>query len=371
MSQSVYDIVVIGAGPNGLYAAYKLQMELPWIRLLVIEADEICGSISKYPDVRWHSKMKELKLPSQINPFVSDDYEPTSSELVSYYNLFCKEHSLSVRTKSKVINLTERSEIEGDRLLALEFAEVTEKENEVLTRFVILATGIYDSPRSLEIRGKHKLSTNFRLDQQNLDLLLIGAGNSAADFIIYLLPHNKITWVIRGDSWNSVFANLRGNFDSVIEKFGHNLTLITNSEVEAIEDSGHVVLKDGGLLGPFDQYFSLIGFNSLNPLVRSIGLETQFECLALTDCFETSLESVFAFGSLMATWNPETNRANPTFVHNGNDHELGIIVKELKRRWSKAIFLSDQSRAVQEKLPRRLNLRFAAKFFLSRLPRRG
>lgn len=93
MSQSVYDIVVIGAGPNGLYAAYKLQKELPWIRLLVIEADEICGSISKYPDVRWHSKMKELKLPSQINSFVSDDYEPTSSELVSYYNLFCKEHS--------------------------------------------------------------------------------------------------------------------------------------------------------------------------------------------------------------------------------------------------------------------------------------
>lgn len=346
IDDGVFDVVVIGAGPNGLYAAYKISQELPWASLIVVEQSEICGSISQYPDVRWHSKMKELKLPSLLNSVIPDEYEPTSSELVSYYKNFAKEHSISIRTKSRVANLVENLGEDGHRLLKLELEEGTSKNSEILSRNVILATGIFGNSRSLAISGNHELCPNYDLELRDLNLLLVGAGNSAADFIMYLLPRNRITWVIRSETWKSVFANLSARFEEILKEFRPNLTLITNTEVVSVEKSGHVKLSDGEVVGPFDKSFSLIGFSSLSPLIHSIGLETEFECLALSSCFETSLKSVFALGSVSATWDPTTNRPNPTFIHNGNDGQLGIILRELKERRAKEVFAMNQAFAV-------------------------
>ncbi len=354
-SSEVYDIVVVGAGPNGLYAAHKIKKELPWMHLLVVEKIDICANINQYPNVRWHSKMKELKLPSQINHYISDEYEPISSELVSYYNTFSKEHSISVLTGSRVINVKEKFNAEKQRLLALQIESATEGSTELLARNVILATGIYSNPRTLDIIGSEKLQPYYELGLQNLDLMLIGGGNSAADFIIYLLPYNRITWVLRGESWRSVFANLSAKFESIMAEFKGNLTLITNSEVVSIGTDSLVKLSNHSEVGPFDHFFCLIGFNSLSPLVRAMELDTEFDCLVLSDSFETSLDSVFAFGSIMSKWDKTNRRANPTFIHNGNEKYLEKIIEELRLRYTEEIFSKNVNPAIFNKSRREIN----------------
>lgn len=364
VGNDVYDVVIVGAGPNGVYAAYRVRQELPWARLLVLESGEVCGSLARYPDVRWHSKMKELRLPSALNSIISDEYTPTSSELVSYYANFAKEHAIPVRTQSQVTNITEKTGDLGHPLLSLEFENEKGKDHELLARYVILATGIFGNPRSLEVQGKNMLAQNYSLGLQNLNLFLVGAGNSAADFIMYLLPHNRITWVIRDATWKSVFANLLPKFESVLEEFSHNLTLITNTEVVAVNETGQVELSDGRVLGPYDEHFALLGFTSISPLVVSIGLKTEFECLSLSSCFETSLKSVFAFGSLAATWDQAASRASPTYIHNGNESQLAIILGELKIRWAKQMFPMSQTEAI-------LNVSKSAKGIRAALTRKG
>ena len=100
-----YDVIIIGGGPNGLACGYQFQKEMPSNKVLILEKNKILNSLRNYPDVLWHSTMKELKLPSYLNHSIEDEYSPTSSELVKYYENFSKEHDLNILENHEVIDI--------------------------------------------------------------------------------------------------------------------------------------------------------------------------------------------------------------------------------------------------------------------------
>ena len=101
------NIIVIGAGPNGLYATKKLQQQFKGWEVICIDKGNIANNINKYPDVVWHSEMLNLFLPSRINDKIKAHHQPISTELVNYYGFFAKEHNLKVYTNHEVINVNQ------------------------------------------------------------------------------------------------------------------------------------------------------------------------------------------------------------------------------------------------------------------------
>ena len=84
------NIIIIGAGPNGLYASKKLQDQFKGWEIICIDKGNVANNINQYPDVVWHSEMSNLFLPSKINDKIKAHHQPTSDELVNYYRFFFK-----------------------------------------------------------------------------------------------------------------------------------------------------------------------------------------------------------------------------------------------------------------------------------------
>lgn len=330
-SSANYDAVIVGAGPNGLFAYRQLKLAFPHFRLLVVEKGEPNQSLKSMPDVRWHSSMMELKLPLTVNELIRDDYIPTSRELSSYFDFFCSSLGPQLKKNSNVSKISRTTEKGGEQEVSLQVTS-GEASYKIKARYVIVSTGVYSTPRKLKIKGSEFFKYDYQLDQKNQSLLLVGGGNSSADFIIHLLPSNRISWVIRGASWASVFGNLEPQFKSVMEKYEKNLKIYTFSSLVEASGDGCVLLSNGSELGPFDSMHALIGFTPVSELVRNSGLDLEGECLSLTENFECSTENVFFFGSAMAKWNSKENKPEPTYVHNGNPKKLELIVRTIASR---------------------------------------
>ena len=62
-----------------------------------------------------------------------------------------------------------------------------------------LCTGIFENKRKLSINTNYPyIDYNYPdFTTTKKHLTLIGGGNSALDYIIYLLPYNKITWILK------------------------------------------------------------------------------------------------------------------------------------------------------------------------------
>ena len=76
----------------------------------------------------------------------------------------------------------------------------------------------------------------------------------------------------------------------------------------------------------------LIGYNSINKLYEKIGLNYKNEFLVFDDKYETNMKNIYVFGSLMNTFNDNTQKPNNIFIHNGNEAKLNKIITDVKNK---------------------------------------
>ena len=77
------DIIVIGAGPNGIYCFKTLREKFPQKKILLIEKKEIVANIKNYPNLLWHSPFDEICFDNENK---NNKIHPLNEEVVSYYN---------------------------------------------------------------------------------------------------------------------------------------------------------------------------------------------------------------------------------------------------------------------------------------------
>src|SRR5216683_2990392 len=96
------DLVIIGAGPAGLSAAYAARQE--GLRYLVIEKGTIADTIRLYPVGRTlFSTPNELEMyEGALRPCRE---KPTREELLSHYIHFVLAHDLNVNTSEEVVGV--------------------------------------------------------------------------------------------------------------------------------------------------------------------------------------------------------------------------------------------------------------------------
>ena len=95
----MYDLIIIGAGPAGISAAYEAKKHS--LDYLVIEKGLIANTIYNYPvGLTVFSTTNELEInPGELKPARK---KPTREELLSYYVRFVLDNELNVQTEEMV-----------------------------------------------------------------------------------------------------------------------------------------------------------------------------------------------------------------------------------------------------------------------------
>jgi thioredoxin reductase (NADPH) len=172
------DLIVIGAGPAGISAAYEAQKV--GLDYLVLEKDLIGNTIYNYPiGLTVFSTVNELQLkPNTLFPVRE---KPTREELLSYYTRFVLKNNLNVRWEEAVLKV--------EKFGANHFQIKTEK-SEYETKTVLFAFGAMQYPRHLGVKGEDlpKVHHLFRETYPYVKkhAIVVGGGNSAGEAALFL-----------------------------------------------------------------------------------------------------------------------------------------------------------------------------------------
>jgi len=294
------DLVIIGAGPAGIMAAYEAKKA--GLEYVVIEKGLIGNTIYSYPvGLTVFSTTNELEFnPGDLKPARE---KPTREELMSYYVRFVLDNELNIQTEEKVESV-ERDE--GS------FVIRTDKAKYEATA-VLFAIGAMDYPRKLNVPGEDlpKVYDHFRETYPwvKKKALIVGGGNSAGEAALFLAQEGADTTlaVFRSD-WENTDPKqgcikywVKEPLEEELKEHCLNLFFlgkvveIREKEAELENENGdRVVLQN-------DVVFVLIGSDADLTMLRHLGVKTQtgkYGEVPVYDpeTFETNIAGVYVAG---------------------------------------------------------------------------
>ncbi len=184
-SAEPYDLIIVGAGPLGLAAACAAQDA--GLNYLILDKAGLCQSIVEYaPRQSFYSPAEELEIGGVPFPLAADD-KPRREDALAYYRAVVSSRRLNLRTWERVLSV--RREGETFSVLTVQQPDGA-WERTYPARFVILASGVWDQPRTLNVPGADLKKVTARyLDPTpywSKDCLTVGGGNSAAEVAMAL-----------------------------------------------------------------------------------------------------------------------------------------------------------------------------------------
>lgn len=319
----MFDLVIIGAGPAGISAAYEAKKH--GLDYLVIEKGFIANTVYHYPvGLTVFSTTNELEFnEGDLKPARE---KPTREELLSYYVRFVLDNDLNVRTEETVVEVRNadrgvRSEENAEALTFVSakprteshiFQVLTDKaEYEALN--VLFAIGAMDYPRKLNVPGENlpKVHDHFRETYPWVKkrALIVGGGNSAGEAALFLAQEGAETTlaIFRSDWENNdpkqgcIKYWVKQPLEEELKE--HCLKLfflgkvieIREKEVELESESGeHVVIEN-------DVVFILVGADADLTMSKNLGVATEQSKNGEVpvydpETFETNVPGVYVAG---------------------------------------------------------------------------
>ncbi len=273
----MYDLIIIGAGPAGITAAYEAKQA--GLDYLVIEKGLIGNTIYHYPvGLTVFSTINELEISEGgLKPARE---KPTREELLSYYVRFVLENDLNVQTEETVQSV-KRSEIEPNPFT------VTTDRGIYDARSVLFAIGAMDYSRKLNVPGEElpKVYDHFRETYPWVKkrALIVGGGNSAGEAALFLAQEGAdTTLAIFRDDWESndpkqgcIKYWVKQPLEEELKE--HCLKLFFLGKVVEIRENDVELENENGdrVALPNDVVFALIGSDADLTLMKRLGVETE------------------------------------------------------------------------------------------------
>lgn len=189
--KKVFDLIIIGGGPIGL--ACGLEAKKNNLEFLIIEKGCLVNSLYNYPqNMTFFSSSDRLEIGNI--PFVTTLPKPKRAEALEYYRRIQTQFQLPVHLFEEVLSVEKQKD--GTFL-------VSTSQKKYISKNVVIATGFYDIPVTLNVKGEDLNKVSHYYDDPhyyaNQNVAVVGASNSAIDAALETYRKGaNVSLIIRG-----------------------------------------------------------------------------------------------------------------------------------------------------------------------------
>jgi thioredoxin reductase (NADPH) len=263
VDSSLWDVVIVGAGPAGISASLRAS-ELG-LRALTLERETVGGTVSKYP-------RQKLVMTSPVEFPLHGRFSKTSlskEDLLAFWRKIMARTDLNIRTDEGVESV--HRDAPGI------FHVRTSKSSEYLSRAVVLAMGRAGTPRRLGIEGEDLPHVLYRLIEADhyteKRILVVGGGDSAVEAAMGLAHQsgNTVTLSYRRNEFSRLKdRNAKRIAEHIVSR---RIDVLFNSNPVEFRH-GSVVIEVAGKLRelPNDFVWIFAGGTSPSEFLKSAGI---------------------------------------------------------------------------------------------------
>ena len=326
-SETLYDVLVIGAGPTGLACAIDAQRA--GFSVVIVDKGCLCNSLFHYPaNMTFFTTPELLEIGNM--PFSSPNQKPTRNEALEYYRKVADHYRLNVLQYHTVDSV---SGADGD--FGIHTTDRFGRVRTLRARKLIVSTGYYDLPNHLGIPGEELSKVAHYYDEAHpysgLKVLVIGGKNSAAIAALDLWRHGAhVTLVHRGETLHRHIKYwIKPDIENRIKN--GEVTAYFSSTVESIhEDYVSVLTQQGRVQLDNDFVFALTGYHPDFGFIERLGVqldENNDRCpVCDPNTHESNVPGIYLAGVIVAG-----ERTNEIFIENGRFHGK-LIADSLRSR---------------------------------------
>lgn len=292
---NVYDLAVIGGGPGGISAIVEGKAAGIKNILLVEKGENNSQTIRKF--------YKEHKR-------VDKDYKGQVVELEGTVHFAdgTKESTLDTFDElldNESIDACYKTEVEKVRRTEDGYFQIVTPTAGFIAKNVVIAIGKMGKPNkpNYKIPPSIKQQVNFNLNSCNggEKILLVGGGNSAAEYVLSLLKSNTVTLNYRREKF--VRLNDINENELIQAEKEEKIRLRLGVDIVGLEnEQGRVkVLYDDGFFTIYDRVIYAIGGTTPVEFLKNCGIELDEKNSPIfDDNFETNIKGLYIAGDIAA-----------------------------------------------------------------------
>ena len=315
-TQLYYDVLIIGAGPIGLACGIEAQKN--GLSYLIVEKGCLVNSLYHYPvNMTFFSTSEKLEIGGV--PFVSNNIKPVRAEALEYYRRVALKFSLNVHLFEQVKSTAKEGE----------YFRVLTSKAEYKARKIIISTGFYDIPCTLNVPGeelpkvKHYYGDPHFYAMQKV--VVVGASNSSVDAALETYRKGaEVTMVVRAPEigervkyWVRPDIINRIKEGSIKAFFSSELRAVRESEVELQTPDGIEVIRN-------DYVLALTGYKPDFGFLRKMGIRLSTDEKQVPEhdplTMETNEPGIYLAGVVCGGM-----ETHVWFIENSREHAVRII----------------------------------------------
>lgn len=335
MSDEIYDLLVVGAGPTGI--AIGAEAKNAGLNALLVDRGALCNAILGFPTGMLFFTTRD-KLEIADVPFGIPEEKPSRRQALAYYQGVVRRYGLNLALHEEVLRVERTPEGEF-RVETLQDGQPNVRK----ARAVAFATGYFFNPRRLGVPGEDLPWVHHRYMEPyphyGEHVVVVGGGNSACEAALDLWRNNvRVTVVHRRAAIKpTVKYWLKPDFENRVEE--GSIAALYEAEVEELrgEARGVVVVRlASGERREIhaDAVYALLGYLPDAELLRRAGVRVDEETLVPDhdpETCESNVAGLYIAGTLQA--GRDTGRI---FIENSRAH-APLIVGHLRRREALAV----------------------------------
>ncbi len=314
--KSLFDVVVVGAGPSGLAAA--IEAKKYGMSYVVLEKGGITNSILYFP-----TQMIFFTTPERLEiggiPLVSEREKPTRNEALKYYRKVVGRYQLDVRQYEEVTRI--------DRIQDHAF-HVQSAKAEYDANNIVISIGYYDNPNFMKVPGEELPHVSHYYTEAHpyydRDVVVIGGKNSAAEAALDLFRGGaRVSLVHRQAALGQTIKYwVRPDIENRL-KNGEIKPYLSARVVEITKDHVRILQDDQPINIAAQHVFALTGYHPSTKFFDQLGVRYDPDTLTPEydpRTFETSVPGVYLAGSVVG------GRINgEVFIENGRFHGEALM----------------------------------------------
>ena len=299
----MYDLIIIGAGPGGIaLAAEACASGIDQSKILVLEKGPTHNSAIRqlYPDQKLTTaNYKGFDARCEGLLCVSD---MSKSETIAFFDKVIADYQINIRFGAEVFAMRGINQEDGARF------RVESSNGTYESRVLAVAIGIFGRPnKPKEYRLLPSLRDRLLFDMtsqpiQNEDVLVVGGGDTAAEYVQYLRGQsNRVTLSYRQPQFTRVSKQ---NLDTLLAMEGRSeVEILRSSNIKEIEDEDgrpRVAFNEPEVPARrFDRVIYALGGTTPTNFLRTLGIAFNDQGPVFDEAGATNVEGLYLIGDLV------------------------------------------------------------------------